>query len=196
MSGPRQLPSQSECRPYGHLICTPMCVLVGARYVNREFDQLTSREVRLLLGVAHRLYSERFSKEGLPMKLHDLLPLLPQEGLDCTEAAGMILQPSAVVPKCSGLTVAPLLELLVGMSQGARHDRARRCLLATAQEHTICYLADEWGSLSIFDPLPAYVRPLPPSELRGWLHARYCGSSAEEPLYSGLCLMRQPDRGL
>jgi hypothetical protein len=191
-----QLPSQSECKPYGHLICTPMCVLVGVRYVNGEFDQLTDREVRLLLGVAHRLYSDRFSKEGLPMKLHDLLPLLPPEGLECTEAAGMILKPSTGDPKCTGLVVGPLLELLVGMSQRARHDGARRCLLATAQEHTVCYWADEQGSLSVFDPLPAYVRAIPHSELRGWLHARYCASAAEEPLYSGLCLVRLPQSEL
>jgi hypothetical protein len=186
------LPSQCELKPYGHVICTPMCVLVGARFVHGEFERLTAGEVRVLLAVAHRLYSEHFAERRLPMKLHDLLPLLPPQHLQWKETAGQILRASSTDVECSGLVVAPLLQLLLQMAKESGSDARRQSLMVTTQDHTLCYWADERGALSVFDPLPAYVRGLRLSELAGWLQARYCCSNAEEdPLYSGLWLAQQ-----
>ena len=122
------------------------------------------------------------------MKIQELFPLIPQGLFHFQEAAGTILrQEREDQVAVEDLLVMPLLCLLLELTHETKNNKQTCSLITTAQDHTVCYVADELGQLFVFDPLPASLCSLPLTlpELQQWLQWKY-STQKGEPLYSAL----------
>ena len=60
------------------------------------------------------------------------------------------------------------------------------CLIATANEHTVCFFADERGELFLFDPLPASL-----CKMQNTIAELKRQFSSGDTIYSGLLLRKR-----
>jgi hypothetical protein len=183
--------SQLEWRPYGHLICTPVCLLVGTSFVNGV--ELSEEYVRRSMNQSHALYAECFAAQKQPLKLQELYELLPRGQFEVHEAAGMLVTPAVPGSEAEDLLVLPL----AGLLQRALAEPRRACVIVTALDHTTCFLAEgagggEKGRLEVFDPLPSSLIALPtaPAQLEEALLQRY-GQHNASALFSAALMVRQ-----
>jgi hypothetical protein len=183
--------SQLEWRPYGHLICTPVCLLVGTTFLN-GMEDLDERAVSKLMGLSHALYRDHFASGGQPLKIQELFSLIPPQLFEYEEAAGLVLSHAQPEAEAEGLLVLSLSRLLCAASERARQTGQPLSLIVTALGHTLCYLAGSNGLIKVFDPLPASLSALPADQDR-WLRERYTkqGGPCCETQYSALVLRRK-----
>ena len=172
--------SQLEWKPYGHLICTPVSLLVATTFLHNK--SLTAECVSDIMDMSHQLYQEIFSKTGESLKIQDLFPYIPPHQFDYTETAGTILKKDSSI-QAEGMIIQPLIHLL----QALIDDATPACLITTANEHTVCYFVDEYGALFIFDPLPA--RLCKTQNTSAELQRQF---SSGDTIYSGLLLRKRP----
>ena len=180
--------SQTEWKPYGHLICTPVCLLAGTAFLNGL--KLSPPDVRQMMCMSHNLYKERFAARRLPLKIQELYGLIPPHTFEIQEAAGMLLTKAAPGCEADDLLVMPLIELLWDM-MGRDEDT---CAIVTTMDHTTCYLAKQPGQLQVFDPLPASLQVLPHMDraaLEQALRVQY-GPSCDSALFSAAVICRKP----
>jgi hypothetical protein len=173
--------SQLEWRPYGHLICTPVCLLVGTAFLS-GMEGLSQQRLAELMALSHSLYRDHFAKAGLPLKIQELFPLIPAGLFKLEEAAGMVLSQQPQGAAADDLLLTPLYELLLNNSR-----KERRVIIVTANGHTICFRV-EGATLQIFDPLPATLFTLSLTSLKQWLGQFY---GSEAALYSAVVITRQ-----
>ena len=188
--------SQSNWVPYGHLICTPVSLLIGTTYLHGlNIDGFSEECVREIMSISHALYKEQFAQNGQPLSVHELFQFINKESFDFMEAAGTVLSSNGEEVMrgmaAENLVVMSLHELILTLLKSCREMGQRMSLIATANEHTVCYLIEANSTLFVFDPLPASMRSLhdilaSDSELTTWLEQKY-GSSTEN-LYSALIL--------
>lgn len=189
--------SQLDWRPYGHLICTPVCLLVGTAFLNND-PPLTQASVASMMHMSHRLYSECFASNGLQqLQIQELYELIPKDTFRLQEAAGMLVAQPPEDSAADDLLVLPLSELL----QRCSEKKAPCCIIVTAQSHTMCYLTDPQhkaaeSKIMVFDPLPASLCACGPgADMTAVIRERY-GPNADSILYSAVVLQRQKKRGL
>lgn len=185
--------SQLQWRPYGHLICTPVCLLAGSAFLN-GLGALSNATVREMMQAAHNLYVERFAIQKQPLTIQELYELIPHDQFELTEAAGMLLTKEAPGSQAEDLLVMPLAELLRFIIMNASR-KTPACLIVTTMNHTTCFLADRLrGRLELFDPLPASVSTLPDCEdkraLEEALALHYGQQNASAP-FSAVLLQRK-----
>ena len=183
-------PSQLEWKPYGHLICTPVSLLVATTclHSNDKERALTAECVSQIMEMSHRLYQEIFSQTGQSLRIQDLFPYIPSQQFECTETAGTILpikrkQDDGVLTHAEGMIIECLHHLLRGLVE---EGTTPSCLIATANEHTVCFFADECGELFLFDPLPASL-----CKMQNTIAELKRQFSSGDTIYSGLLLRKR-----
>ena len=209
-------PSQTEWSPYGHLICTPVCLLVAAaclhmkeshqekadtepsskkrkKMVTRVKDlttiHLSADYVRDVMNLSHALYRDHFAHMGLPLKIEELYQFIPSRMFQYVEATGMIWEEAQTESvHVDNMLVMPLIHILLYLAQKAQDHQKKQTLITTADEHTICYLFNENGEIYVFDPLPASMSSLPCEKqaLLNWLKTKYPG---KQTMYSALVMV-------
>jgi hypothetical protein len=197
--GSKTFVSQLEWRPYGHLICTPVCLLAGAAFLNGL--PLSEDFVRQIMSRSHNLFTECFASQNQPLKIQELYELIPAGQYKLQEAAGMLLTKEAPGSGADDLLVMPLAELLLtAMARGGEGGQCSAasccCVIVTTMDHTICYLGDRVAQrLEVFDPLPASLSLLMPphsdkAALETALMQRY-GAQNASTLFSAVWLEHQ-----
>ena len=86
-----KFPSQTEWQPYGHLICTPVSLLIGTTCLHAR-GELSVQCVKEIMQLSHALYADHFAERGLPLKIQELLPYIPQHLFQYVETAGTIVR--------------------------------------------------------------------------------------------------------
>jgi len=185
-------PSQTEWHPYGHLICTPVSLLVGATFLQTQRqnlkDVLSVPCVRNIMHLSHNLYRDHFAASGLPLKIQELFPYISLKIFKYTEVAGMAWSHQGL-QEAEGMIIKPLLEMLENIVSESCAKGERVCLITTAEEHTVCYCVDEEGCLFVFDPLPASMQSIQVDKLKAWLRKQY---HSADTVYSALLLSLIP----
>lgn len=201
MSCKRRYPSQTTLLPYGHLICTPVAMLVSDGYVRGKLgphasavDILNEHVVPRLMQGAHDIYAKHFAvRHGGMLMIDDLLPLMPgSESVTRIHLAGLLgdhTYDKALTTKTDDeqLHISSLTTALNAF-KCMRHGK-RAALVVTCDDHTTCFLSDGRGSLHHFDSLHAHlmdVGDLAPQSLIGLV-----GRSAKDE-YSGLVIIHEP----
>lgn len=181
--------SQLEWRPYGHLICTPVCLLAGASFL-KGFS-LSNEYVKQIMNRSHALYLECFASHNQPLKIQELYDLIPSGQFEFKEAAGMLLtKVESSEINAEDLIVMSLSELLRYAMEKKRRNNEKDtcCVIVTTMDHTTCFLVDRYTQkLQVFDPLPASLKQISLYTLEKSLAEQY-GAQNASALFSAILL--------
>lgn len=158
----RAFASQLTYRPYGHLMCTPLCMLVADGFVRGKVAQSSDpfvcfcpRVMHACMHAAHRLYSEHFSARKEMVMIEEIMPMLPDDRqVERLQLAGVLQNRQYDAGFDDGKTcIASLTTVLQTLAEVGLRERA--AVVVTTGGHTTCYLSNGSGRVYHFDSLPA-----------------------------------------